>query len=155
VLNKDSDAATAAVRAALVSGPVWQRTAAVEAVRAGEVASAGAGARFLPEVLALLDSQHGALHAEPIFTVNVLAALPALASKNDPEQVVAVVTALRAWQQWSGNENVRLRDLADRALLALTGEDCTLKADTVNFWKWWVHNRAKADADAPKKQTRT
>jgi hypothetical protein len=155
VLNKDSAAATAAVRTALVSGPVWQRTAAVEAVRAGEVANAGAGARFLPEVLALMDSQHSALHAEPIFTVNVLAALPVLASKNHPEQVVAVVTALVAWQQWSGNENVRLRDLADRALLALTGEDCTLKADTVNFWKWWVHNRAKAEKDAPKKQTRT
>jgi hypothetical protein len=155
VTNKESAPATEAVRAALTTGGVWRRTAALEAVRAAEVAHPGCGARFLPEVLALLGSQHSALHAEPIFTVNVLAAVPTLARKSNTEDVVNAVTGLVAWQEWSGNENVRLRDLADRALLALTGEDCTLKPDTVSFWKWWLHNRAEAAPDAPQKQSRT
>ncbi|MBX3473591.1 MAG: VWA domain-containing protein [Planctomycetes bacterium] len=150
---QEADLAT--VRAALTDAKsAWLTMAAVEAVRQAEVDQPGTGKRFLPQVLALLDEKHKKLHEQQIFTVNVLACLASLAARGDPE-VADIVKAIVAWQRWSRSSVTRLRDMADRALFKLTGEDCTLKDDTLAFWDWWVVQQAAPKGDAPAKESRT
>ena len=140
----------------------WALVAAVEAVRQGEIDSPGAGKRFLPLILNLLKDEKDLkkLHENEILTVNVFACLSALTSKED-DHMLDVVTALWEWQKWSKNKVVRLRDMADRTLLKLTGEDCTLKDETLSFWEWWMRNhKAKRDHGEdnerpPEKQSKT
>lgn len=153
--RSDKDADTAQVRAALADPKTcWDGIAAVEAVRQAEVDQPGAGKRFLAEVLALMDEKYKKLHEQQIFTVNVLACLATLVTKGDPD-VVKVVKAIVAWQRWSKNSGTRLRDMADRALFKLTGEDCTLKEETLGFWDWWIAQQALPQGPAPVKESRT
>ncbi|MCB9894719.1 MAG: hypothetical protein H6839_09730 [Planctomycetes bacterium] len=154
VVNGD-DAGNAAVREALDDKSPWIVIGAVEAVRQGEVSKSGKGKVYLPEVLALMDEKHKKLHKEEIVTVNVIACLGALAVVDTP-QALQVVQAIVDWQKWSENEVVRLRHMAEKVLFDLTGDDCTLKAETVGFWEWWIRNKANAQPDkAPEKKSKT
>jgi hypothetical protein len=121
--------------------------AAVEAVRQADVDKPGSGKPYLPKVLALMGEDFKKLHKEEIFTVNVLACIGRLA-KGDDDAAIQVVKTLLAWQRWSENQVVRLRNMAERALLDVTGEDCAFSADTLTFWEWWV--RAKETKQDPK-----
>lgn len=153
--KSDADADIAQVRAALAGDKsAWLVMAAVEAVRQAETDQPGKGKRFLDDVLALFDEKHKKLHEQQIFTVNLLACASALAAKGDAE-VARIVKAIVAWQRWSKNTVTRLRDMADRALFKLTGEDCTLKEETLAFWDWWVAQQAQPQGAAPVKESRT
>ncbi|MBK9976261.1 MAG: VWA domain-containing protein [Planctomycetes bacterium] len=153
--KSDVEADIAKVRAALAEGKSgWLTIAAVEAVRQAEVDAPGKGKRFLVEVLALLEEKHQKLHEQQIVTVNVLACLGVLVAKGDPE-VSDVVKAIVGWQRWSKNTGARLRDMADRVLLKLTGEDCTLKDETLAFWDWWLAQQAVPGGNRPPAQSRT
>ena len=77
-------------------------------------------------------------------------------AKGKEEAAVEVVNTLVAWQKWSENTVVRLRHMAERSLTDLTGEDCTLTNETVDFWEWWARNKAAAQPDkAPEKRSKT
>jgi len=145
----------AEVRAALAdTKSPWLVVAAVEAVRQAEADKPGDGRRFRAEVCALLGEANKKLHEQQILTVNVLACLAALADEKSPE-AVEIVRAIVGWQRWSGNNIARLRDMADRALIKLAAEDCTLKDETLAYWDWWLAQRAAPKGDAPQRESRT
>ena len=153
VTGDDADAT--AVREALGDKSPWVVIGAVEAVRQGEVSKSGKGKVFLPDIIALMDEKQKKLHKEEIVTVNVIACLGVLAEKDSPE-ALQVAQALVNWQKWSDNEVVRLRHMAEKVLFNISGEDCTLKAETVGFWEWWIRNKANAQPDKPpEKQSKT
>jgi hypothetical protein len=155
--NTGDEAAAKEVRKALDDKSPWIVIAAVEAVRQAHVDKSGAGMEFLPDILALLEKDKGKLHKDnEIVTVNVFACLGELVTKED-ENAITVVKALIEWQRWSENTVVRLRHMAERLLAEYTEQDCTLKAETLTFWDWWLRTRpSKEEADkAPEKKSKT
>ncbi len=156
-LDSANEAAAKEVRGALTDGKSpWITIAAVEAVRQAEVDKPGSGRIFLPDVMALMGEKHAKLHEEEIVPVNVMACLGVLVKAEDKDNVTAVVQALVDWQKRTKNEIVRLRHMAERVLSTLTGEDCTLREDTVAFWEWWLKNQAAKVAEkAPEKKSKT
>ncbi|MBX3458903.1 MAG: VWA domain-containing protein [Planctomycetes bacterium] len=159
--NSADEAAAKEVRDALNNGKSpWLTMAAIEAIRQAEVDQPGTGEVFLPDLLALLDEKQKKLHDKnEIVTVNLFVALGVLLDK-ESEQVPDVVRALVNWHKWSKNDVVRLRHLAERVLGKLTGEDCTLKDETLAFWDWWLRNKAMKQAvpegeKQPEKKSKT
>lgn len=155
------EAAAKEVRDALTNGKSpWRTMAAIEAIRQAEVDQSGTGKVFLTDLLALLGEEHKKLHDKnEILTVNLLVAIGTLVEK-DAAEVPDVVRALVAWHKWSKNDVVRLRHLAERVLSKLTGEDCTLKDETLAFWDWWLRNKSMKQANPgaekpPEKKSKT
>jgi hypothetical protein len=154
------DGGASEVREALAkSKSEWLTIAALEAVRQGEVDKRDSGKVFLPEVLGLLGKDARKLHEEVLVPVNVIACLGELA-RNDDEATLKVVRALIDWHKWSENKVVRLRHMAERILLDLTGEDVAFYEETIPYWEWWVRQKElKASTDEadkpPEKKSKT
>lgn len=156
--DSSNEANAKEVRKALDDKSPWIVVAAIEAARQAHVDKSGSGKVFLPEILALLGKDKAKLHKDTeIVAVNIFACLHTLVAKDDPE-AISVVQTLVEWQRWSDNQIVRLRHMAERVLLKLTEQDCTLKTETLSFWDWWLKSRiTKVDTEEapPEKKSKT
>jgi RNA polymerase sigma-70 factor, ECF subfamily len=143
------------VRTALTDKSPWIVIGAFEAVREAELDQPGSGKIFLPEILELFRSKEKLLKQEMV-ALNLIACLGTLIRKDERESM-EVIHALVDWYGRTNDHSVRVRHAAEQVMFDLTGKDCTLDDEGLEYWSWWLRNKGLGQEtdETPKKKARS
>lgn len=153
VLDERTPSASAEVRKELAKfKSPWSVAGALEAVRQGEIERQGAGKRFLPDVLILLDRKQAKLQEHEVVVVNAMDCLRALYSGQVDDRLAIAERVL----EWHRTNRKRMTwnqaDHASRLLQELAGaNDVVLSDSTENYWWEWLHMQKYGNQDDAEK----